>query len=704
MITRTYRQFASKASGLTPEELKQALNSLGTMPGGRTVRDVDTADIMAEYDIDGNGEIDQEEFRPFVRDLILRGRFEFNSELQQMVAQIARATREDPWAMAMRGDPALGGMIDNLRAAQTAVTNERNNATPRKARRRSLPMRQSVADVNLSERSRRSWESACCCLPMLCCCFPILHPDGRVRSCWNVLMAALIIYCGVAVPLEIAFEPTMRATMGLDGWSAWEAWNLVVDGLFLIDIALSFRSGYIADGVFVKDSTLVCRHYLLGGFLIDLIGAFPLNLILKAVGDTDNESTGRLNRQLRLLRVIKLNRLLRLAKLSKNLKYVELAIKFNPSAMRIVKLLLIMLGFCHWIGCAWWLVAELELPEPTADNPNAIAPPSEWRPSEQLLAAPLSDQFAASFFWGAGMVTAMVPYDIMPTTQVESYFTAVCMFVALILNAFVIGSMASALSTMDSKKAVAAGKLETIGAYLEIHKVSNDLRASILEYYEYVYTSSMSMDDLKLYDELPPSLASRLAISVHRRMLARCAFLAGLSDDVLLVVLSRLKPRIYVPAQFILVEGQPHEAIHFVKKGRVALLVGVGTVHESLVRIVKEFDNFGLSDDAAMDLSQLSEPPYAVESARAETYCDVVSLPCRALREIFNKDKFWDGVATTFRFAQGPADSPTPSLGGSPTSAPSSKKQSPRNGRPQHRGAAPARIMPPRRLSQLPVA
>ena len=74
------------------------------------------------------------------------------------------------------------------------------------------------------------------------------------------------------------------------------------------------------------------------------------------------------------------------------------------------------------------------------------------------------------------------------------------------------------------------------------------------------------------------------------------------------------------------------------------------------------------------------EPPYAVESARAETYCDVVSLPCRALREIFNKDKFWDGVATTFRFAQGPADSPTPSLGGSPTSAPSSKKQSPLSG------------------------
>ena len=37
--------------------------------------------------------------------------------------------------------------------------------------------------------------------------------------------------------------------------------------------------------------------------------------------------------------------------------------------------------------------------------------------------------------------------------------------------------MASALSTMDSKKAVAAGKLDTIGAYLRINSVSPELRS-----------------------------------------------------------------------------------------------------------------------------------------------------------------------------------------------------------------------------------
>ena len=38
---------------------------------------------------------------------------------------------------------------------------------------------------------------------------------------------------------------------------------------------------------------------------------------------TGGQAAARLNRQLRLLRIIKLNRLLRILKLSKNLKYLE---------------------------------------------------------------------------------------------------------------------------------------------------------------------------------------------------------------------------------------------------------------------------------------------------------------------------------------------------------------------------------------------
>ena len=44
-------------------------------------------------------------------------------------------------------------------------------------------------------------------------CMPVLHPDSRFRSGWNVCLAFLILYCGFAVPLEIAFETDMVESM-----------------------------------------------------------------------------------------------------------------------------------------------------------------------------------------------------------------------------------------------------------------------------------------------------------------------------------------------------------------------------------------------------------------------------------------------------------------------------------------------------------
>ena len=251
------------------------------------------------------------------------------------------------------------------------------------------------------------------------CCFccrwlPIINPDGRLRTCWNVMTALLIIYCGVAVPLEIAFEGAMQDGMGPDGWRVWELWTLFVDAVFLLDIVLNFRTSFLNEGHMVRDDLLIASHYLRGAFVIDLLGSFPLNFVLSFVNDDgETSATSRLNRQLRLLRIIKINRLLRLAKLSKKLKYFELVIKFNPAVMRMAKLLVMMMLMCHWLGCTWWFVCEMEL----ADS----VPMNAFHPSPSLLQSEtLGPQFAAAFFWGAGLITAMVPYDIMPSPRWRS--------------------------------------------------------------------------------------------------------------------------------------------------------------------------------------------------------------------------------------------------------------------------------------------
>ena len=63
--------------------------------------------------------------------------------------------------------------------------------------------------------------------------------------------------------------------------------------------------------------------------------------------------------------------------------------------------------------------------------------------------------------------------------------------------------------------------------------------------------------------ELPPSLATRLALMMnHRVMLRSAAFFTRLSDQALLGVLQLLKPIVYVPNEVIVVEAQVCGALH----------------------------------------------------------------------------------------------------------------------------------------------
>lgn len=666
VIKRTHGRFAkydSDGSGsLDVSELTKALNSLGTLKSGRELTDSVCADILSAYDGDKSRDLDRDEFALFVTDLVSSGEFTFRDELQEDV-KLVKSLVDDPWISAKQ-DRDVRSMMDSLRDKHERPFRRGSIFSPR----------HSASQPDLRVRKRSLVSRSCCCA---CRLLPIINPDGRLRSIWNALMAALIVYCAAAVPLEVAFEPAMVHWMGPASWTIWGVFNLAVDGIFIFDLLISFRTSYFVEGHLQRDGSAIALNYLRGGFVTDLIGSFPLYLVFAYFSDQsdDPSSAARLNRQLRLIRIAKLNRMLRLSRLTKKLKYLELLVKFNPGVLRVAKVFVMLMLVCHWIGCAWWFISDMEL----SGSATPTIPQNVWQPSEELLTSnSLSKQFAAAFLWGAAVATAMLPFDIEPDTEVEQYFTVLCMLWGLVLNAYVIGSIASALSTMDSKKALARGKIETIAAYLQINAVSPELKANILEFYEYLYTSTQTMSDLRLYQDLPPALATRLAVSVHRRLLARCpALRAVLSDNGLLAVLGRLKPRIYVPGQIIFAEGQVHSALVFLKKGRVHLIRAIDTQGEEVVRVLGQYDNFGLSLDALHDeesqrspkmarskarrssepsvekcapdwsymqanpAKKLEVPQEATETAKTMSYCDAVSLDHADLISVISKDWLW---------------------------------------------------------------
>ena len=118
----------------------------------------------------------------------------------------------------------------------------------------------------------------------------------------------LIIAC-VETPFRIAFFD--KNTEG----DLWNLFSIVVDTLFLFDVIFIFNTAfYDEDFKIIEDRKAIANQYLKSWFLVDILGIFPLELL---VGGSDINGVVRIARIGRLYKLIKLTKLLRILKIIK---------------------------------------------------------------------------------------------------------------------------------------------------------------------------------------------------------------------------------------------------------------------------------------------------------------------------------------------------------------------------------------------------
>ena len=213
-----------------------------------------------------------------------------------------------------------------------------------------------------------------------------------------------------------------------------------------------------------------------------------------------------------------------------------------------------------------------------------------------------------------------------------------------------ISSFASA-SRRWTRRRLAGKQLDTIRSYLVIKQVPADLRARILEYYEYRMTSSQSLYTAAHMFDMPPNLSAQLSLYVNRRIVQSAAsFFADVSDAALIVLLDALVPEVFVPGQVIVSQGLPLRSVFFINKGLVQLFTDIGTESEHLVATLGDSESFGLDDFRKApvlkpgQLGNAESPPgkesgaKVSASARAVTYCDVMVLAVDELSRALEHD------------------------------------------------------------------
>ena len=514
-----------------------------------------------------------------------------------------------------------------------------------------------------------------------CCgviCFPVLHPESRFCSTWNVVLAFFILYCAIAVPLEIAFESDMvRAfctkpedpfgpqiyRQECNSFQLWFWLNFLVDVWFMIDITINFRTGYMHEGHFVNDDWPVMKAYLTGAFGLDVAGTIPLGIIQmltnpdnpfgdeqitqmkmaadEAAGGTGGDSA-QSARMLRLMRMAKLTKLARMRKLAKVLESFEEYL--NPSVLAVFKLVFILLFCCHLFGCLWWMISDLEIAEELdgASSYSWMNTPyyaiessgkNEWHPPHWLKnEASVTMKYMHAFFWGAGMITSLGERHVNPVTVVELIVTCAIMFFALMLNAFVISSLNQALASMNAKAELTGKQIAAIKSYLTIKQVPKVLRGRILEYYHYVLGSSAALEDMNLFESMPAALTTQLSLTTNKRLALSCTFFHKVSNEALVSLLRGFEAAVFIPAQRVAKQGMALKNVYFINRGIVKI-----STHDGTERTISNNENCGLDDYWTGSIS--NERPQCSGTADAITYCDIMCLEVKLMDKALERDK-----------------------------------------------------------------
>ncbi|XP_018647501.1 putative cyclic nucleotide-gated ion channel [Schistosoma mansoni] len=180
---------------------------------------------------------------------------------------------------------------------------------------------------NKSQKLRKSsWNSA----------LFYFNPSGRIVHTWCGVISIVFMYHLWVIIYRFAFNEINQQTVIF-----WLTLDYFADLLYLIDMTISLKTGFLEDGVMQFDGMKMRSHYLNSSrFYIDCLSLLPLDFLYLSIGFKS------------ILRIF------RLCKVYKFWQFMDRAERHTnyPNLMRSTKLLLYYLTFLHWNACVFQLI------------------------------------------------------------------------------------------------------------------------------------------------------------------------------------------------------------------------------------------------------------------------------------------------------------------------------------------------------------
>ncbi|XP_069990219.1 uncharacterized protein [Penaeus vannamei] len=168
----------------------------------------------------------------------------------------------------------------------------------------------------------------------------VINPYGNVFFYWLCSLTICVLYNLWTPIVRQAFPELQRKPQPM-----WYLLDGLTDIVFVVDIFVQFRTGYLEQGLIVYDFKKLARHYMQSkSFMLDIVSLIPLDFLQIVIGPQP---------LIRFPRFIKVYRVY-------NYYYMVESRTLYPNMWRVVNLIHILLLLAHWFGCFYYMLSEAE--------------------------------------------------------------------------------------------------------------------------------------------------------------------------------------------------------------------------------------------------------------------------------------------------------------------------------------------------------
>ncbi|XP_006900779.1 PREDICTED: cyclic nucleotide-gated cation channel alpha-3-like [Elephantulus edwardii] len=375
----------------------------------------------------------------------------------------------------------------------------------------------------------------------------VIDPSSNMYYHWLTAIALPVFYNWCLLVCRACFDELQSEHLML-----WLVLDYSADVLYGLDLLVRARTGFLEQGLMVKDAERLWKHYAKTiHFKLDLLSLVPTDLAYLKLGMNYPE--------------LRFNRLLKISRLFEFFDRTETRTNY-PNVFRIGNLVLYILIIIHWNACIYFAISKfIGFGTDSWVYPN-ISIPEYGR---------LSRKYIYSLYWSTLTLTTIG--ETPPPVKDEEYlFVVIDFLVGVLIFATIVGNVGSMISNMNASRAEFQAKIDSIKQYMKFRKVTKDLETRVIRWFDYLWANRKTVDEKEVLKNLPDKLKAEIAINVHLDTLKKVRIFQDCEAGLLVELVLKLRPAVFSPGDYICKKGDIGREMYIIKEGKLAVVADDG--------------------------------------------------------------------------------------------------------------------------------